>query len=76
MFKDFAAIITEIVGEAQKLGFPLAGVSFLVAGFQFLTNGDEGFRKARPWLIGGVVGFCIVMACNTMANYFQGKFGF
>lgn len=69
--------LTNMGGDLLTRMQILAGIVCALAlgwgGFQHMFGGPEGIRKAKPWYIGGVVGFIIVLGAKAFAAYIKSK---
>lgn len=76
-------VIQRIVGIGNEVNSWLVilavvgcGIAIAIGGLIQMFGGGEGFRKARPWYIGAVIGLIIILASSSIADFLKMKFAF
>lgn len=76
VINQIVQIINEGSSGLQDIAAALVILAFVVGGILQITGGNRGAEKARPWYIGGVIGFIIVVGANAFVSYLQTKITF
>ncbi|MEG1482893.1 MAG: TrbC/VirB2 family protein [Cetobacterium sp.] len=76
VIQQLATLGNEVVSWLQTLGIPAAALAFAFGGMQHIFGGSEGIRKAKPWYMGAIVGFIVILGASSFANFLQTKITF
>ncbi|MBY0756300.1 hypothetical protein K5V21_12665 [Clostridium sardiniense] len=76
VFQQMETIGKDFLKNMQSLGWICLALALAVAGFSWIWGGREGMQKAKPIIVGGIVGFIFIMGANAFATYFKGSITF
>lgn len=76
VIQQLAAMGEEFLSWMRILAIPAAAIALGIGGLTQIFGGAEGFRKAKPWYIGAVVGLVFVIGASAIASFFESKITF
>ncbi|WP_338631652.1 TrbC/VirB2 family protein [Clostridium baratii] len=76
VFSQIETIGKDFLKNIQSLGWISLALALAAAGFSWLFGGRDGMQKAKPIIIGGIVGFIFIMGASAIATYFKGSITF
>lgn len=73
VFQSLINMGNDFLSQLQLLGGIVMAISLGGGAFQQMTGGSEGMRKAKPWYIGAVVGFIVLLGAGAISAYVKQK---
>jgi len=68
-------ILITLASSLQLLKFGVAALALIIGGITHAVGGANGVQKAKPWYIGGAVGFAIIALAQELVSWFAGIVG-
>ncbi|CUQ30166.1 pilin [Clostridium baratii] len=73
VFQQLISMSNDFLHQLQLLAGAVCALCLGVGGFKFMTGGPEGQRNSKPWFIGSVVGFLVVLGAGAFSAYIRSK---
>ncbi|UBH16618.1 TrbC/VirB2 family protein (plasmid) [Macrococcoides canis] len=68
MVENIISTVEEFLNALQLISIPVAGIMFVIAGYQFLRGGDEGPTKAKKMVFYIIVGLVIIWGASSLVS--------